>query len=128
MDPTLEEGDRVVVVKVLGAGRGDLVVFRHPLEPRQNVVKRIVGRPGERVAIRAGIVYVDGAELGETYLRHPNDRDPSVNYPETLLGEGELFVLGDNRAASQDSRRFGPIDVRSVIGRAVLTLFPTRRL
>ncbi len=125
MDPTLRERDRVLVVKVLEPQRGQLVVFR--LDQR-NVIKRVVAGPGERVEIRRGRVLVNGDELGEPYLVHPLDRDPHVNQPELVLEPGHYFVLGDNRVSSTDSRTLGPIDARTVVGRAVLAFWPPRWL
>jgi signal peptidase I len=129
MDPTLREQDRVLVLKLVEARRGELVVFKNPLDPAQNVIKRVVAVAGDRVAIREGRLYVNGLEIGEPYLVHPSDRDAALDFPETLVGPGSIFVLGDNRIVSQDSRRpFGPIDVKNVVGRAVLALWPVRLL
>lgn len=129
MDPTLKEEDRVLVLKLLDARRGELVVFKNPLDPLQNVIKRVVAVEGDRVAIRDGRLLVNGREVGEPYLVHPSDRDSQLDFPETTVGPGRIFVLGDNRVVSHDSRRpFGPIDVRHVVGRAVLALWPMRLL
>jgi signal peptidase I len=103
-------------------------VFRNPWDPTQNVIKRVVARGGDKVAIRAGVVVVNGRELDEPYLVHPSDRDGSMNETERTLEPGQVYVLGDNRAASFDSRRFGPIEPSCVVGRAVLALWPLRRL
>ncbi len=129
MDPTLKDEDRVLVLKLADAGKGQLVVFKNPLAPAQNVIKRVVAVAGERVAIREGRLLVNGLEIGEPYLVHPSDHDAALDFPETLVGPGTIFVLGDNRAVSQDSRKpFGPIEVRMVVGRAVLALWPVRLL
>ncbi len=129
MDPTLRDSDRVVVLKFLDARRGELVVFKNPFEPEQNVIKRVVALGGDRVAIKGGRVLVNGLELGEPYLVHAADHDASLDLPETLVEPGKIFVLGDNRIVSQDSRRsFGPIDARHVVGRAILALWPVRLL
>jgi signal peptidase I len=128
MDPTLRETDRVVVVKVLGVRRGDLVVFKNPWDGGQNVIKRVVATEGERVAIKAGRVLVNGRELGEPYLTHPADHDATEDRAEEVLAPGRIFVLGDNRVASLDSRKFGPIETRLIVGRAVLALWPPRKL
>jgi len=129
MDPTLKDDDRVLVLKLLDAKRGELVVFKNPVEPDQNVIKRVVALGGDRVEIRNGHVLVNGVELGEPYLAHPSDHDAALDIPETFVEPGKIFVLGDNRIVSLDSRRaFGPINVRQVVGRAVLALWPMRLL
>lgn len=129
MDPTLKEDDRVLVLKLLDAHRGQLVVFKNPNEPTENVIKRVVALEGDTIAIKDGRVIVNGHEIGEPYLAHPSDHDASLDIAETRVGPGRIFVLGDNRIVSQDSRRaFGPIDVRNVVGRAVLALWPMRLL
>jgi signal peptidase I len=104
-------------------------VFKNPLEPAQNVIKRVVAVGKDRVAIRDGRLFVNRIEVAEEYLKHPSDRDAVLDFPEVEVAEGTIFVLGDNRIVSQDSRRpFGPIDTRLVIGRAVLALWPMRLL
>ncbi|MEZ0228979.1 MAG: signal peptidase I [Planctomycetota bacterium] len=129
MDPTLKEQDRVLVLKVVDARRGELVVFKNPLDPAQNVIKRVVAVAGDKVAIREGRLFVNGLEIRESYLVHPSDHDAALDFPETSVGSGNIFVLGDNRIVSQDSRRpFGPIDAKNVVGRAVLALWPMRLL
>jgi signal peptidase I len=129
MDPTLRDDDRVLVLKVLDARRGELVVFKNPLEPAQNVIKRVVAVEGDSVSMKDGKLYVNGREVGEPYLVHPSDHDAQLDFPETRIQQGRIFVLGDNRSVSQDSRRpFGAIDVRQVVGRAVLALWPVRLL
>lgn len=128
MEPTLVEEDRVVVVKVAEPERGELVVFRNPLDPTQKVIKRVVARAGQRISIRGGMLLVDGREVDEPYLGHASDHDGSIALAETAVPEGHVFVLGDNRVVSSDSRRFGPVDSRLVVGKAVLALWPLRRL
>ncbi len=129
MDPTLKDDDRVLVLKLLDARRGELVVFKNPLEPAQNVIKRVLAVEGDTVCMREGRLYVNGREVGEPYLVHPSDHDASLDFPEIRVEAGRIFVLGDNRIVSQDSRRpFGAIDVRQVVGRAVLALWPVRLL
>jgi signal peptidase I len=130
MDPTLKDDDRVLVLKLMEPRRGELVVFKNPNEPAQNVIKRVIAVGGDTVEIRNGRVLVNGNELGEPYLVHPSDRDGSLDMAALQVGPDRMFVLGDNRIVSQDSRRasFGAIDARHVIGRAVLALWPMRLL
>ncbi|MEQ8849324.1 signal peptidase I [Botrimarina sp.] len=108
MAPVLVEGQRVLVRRWATPRRWDVVVIRSPEDPRRLLVKRVVGLPGERVALRAGDVWVDG---------HPaQPRNPGVERrvyygamgnPAWRLGEGEYFVVGDNQRASVDSRNWG---------------------
>ncbi len=147
MEPTLLPGDHIVVDKFLYGGsagpwgrllprrdpaRGDVVVFRSPAEPSRDLVKRVVGLPGESVEIAAKRLLVNGAAREEPYAVH---RDPDVlprspDVPRLLatrdyfgprtLGEAEYLALGDNRDDSQDSRVFGAVPRGHLKGRAVL--------
>ena len=139
MYPTLKARDRVVVNKLayrLGSvERGDLVVFRRPESERNNagqpeqMIKRVVGIAGDVVEARGGVVYIDGAPLDETgrggYL------DSSIitaNLPQPVTVEpGHVFVMGDNRESSRDSRFFGSIPEEDLIGRAVAIGWPPSR-
>lgn len=157
MFPQLEVGDRVIVSKLAydlhDPNRGDIVVFDCPpavgcvngeaqgsllgrwlgglLEAvglrqpsTEEYIKRVVGLPGETVEGREGEVYVDGRRLVEPYL--PGSAVTSDFDPATL-DEDELWVMGDNRSNSSDSRIFGPIDVDTVVGRATLRVWPPLR-
>jgi signal peptidase I len=146
---TIHVNDRVMVNKLayqLGEPeRGDVVVFRDPGEPeieesipeavirsvleavgirtrgRDDLIKRIVGLPGETITISDNQVHVDGAALSEPYL------DGDVTMPEAgpfEIGEGEVFVMGDNREFSFDSRRFGNIELGALVGRAFVIIWP----
>jgi signal peptidase I len=133
MHETLLEGDRVLVNKVgyhlHDIHRGDVVVFRKP--PNLNVneddlIKRVIGLPGETVEGRDGKVYVNGAPLQEPYVEplcHGTGEFPKVTVPA-----GKLWVMGDNRCNSSDSRVFGPIDQHLVVGRAFVLAWPLDRV
>lgn len=149
MEETLEIGDRVIVNRLSysagDAQRGEIVVFDRP--PGQegtadHLIKRVIGLPGETVLLRDGQVYVDGFLVEEPYLRpntvsRPRPRggvgipgcDNVTLSPDTcVVPEGTLFVMGDNRGASEDSRTFGPIQTDSVEGRAFLRVWPLRTI
>lgn len=99
--------------------RGDVVVLHSPQEANTDLIKRIVGLPGETVAIHDGLVYIDGEPLNEPYLNaQPRYRG------EWLLDEDEVFVLGDNRNNSRDSHNFGPVVQTAVIGQAAVIYWP----
>ncbi len=148
MEPTLEPGDRVLVTKVFDdPGRGDVIVFADPKDGRtedrgivggfvhwlseglgfarpehEDFIKRVIGLPGETIEIRGGRLYVDGERIPEPYLRGPTD---TRDYGPTEVPAESLFVLGDNRLNSNDSRfGLGFVPVDKVIGRAFVIIWP----
>lgn len=154
MEPTLVPGDRVLVNKVLlDADRGDIVVFENPRsgeEPDRGIIdgfvhwlseglgfarpanedfiKRVVGLPGETVEIRRHTVYVDGKALVEPYLTRDAVRSMSDYGPKTVPPDA-LFVLGDNRGASSDSRfSLGFVPLDRVVGEAFVVIWPPSRI
>jgi signal peptidase I len=113
--------------------RGDIVVFEPPESMRSPsgapFIKRVIGLPGDRVKLEDGLVLVNGVELDEPYLfvrqGRPEPTEPSFDGETSwLVPDGALFVMGDHRSASSDSREFGPIDVDTVLGRALLRYWP----
>lgn len=124
MNPTLTDGEWVAIWRrPLLAGdpvRGDIIVFRYPRDPRREFIKRVIGLPGDVVELRGGRVLVNGSLLAES---HPVAPDRS-SHPETRVPEGQLFVLGDNRRLSEDSRAFGLVPLDHVSGEAFLVLWP----
>jgi signal peptidase I len=132
MHETLIEGDRVLVNKVgyhlHDVHRGDVVVFRKPANiqvDEDDLIKRVVALPGETVEGRGGKVYVNGAPLDESYVEplcHGTGEFPKVTVPA-----GRLWVMGDNRCNSSDSRVFGPIPEDLVVGRAFVIAWPFDR-
>jgi signal peptidase I len=133
MHETLLEGDRVLVNKVSyhlhDVHRGDVVVFRRPPDfpvDDDDLIKRVVAVPGETVEAHGGKVYVDGAPLTEPYVE-PACRGTS-DFPQVTVPPGKLWVMGDNRCNSSDSRVFGPIDEKLVVGRAFVLAWPVGRL
>lgn len=124
MNPTLVDGEWVFLWRLAylraGPERGDIIVFRYPLDPEREFIKRIIALPGETVELRGGRVFVDGSLLAET---HPIVPDYS-SYPRTRVPEGQLFVLGDNRRNSGDSRYFGFVPLDHVRGEVFLVLWP----
>ncbi len=100
--------------------RGSIATFRHPIEPEKLLVKRVVGLPGEQIAIRNGVVYVDGTRLDEPYVEFHDNR----NMTSTRVPLDSIFVLGDNRPSSSDSRVFGPVPRSNLLGVAVLRYWP----
>ena len=105
--------------------RGEVIVFRFPGPgPPKDFVKRVIGLPGEEVAIRQGHVYIDGALLEEPYI---TNKDNSSVDP-MLLGAKQYFVLGDNRRSSNDSRNWGPVPEKNVLGKVWFVYWPFSEL
>ena len=130
MVPTLKVGDRVLVNKLSydlhDVHRGDIVVFKAPPEARSDgiddLVKRVIGLPGDTVEAREdGRIYVNDRLLDEPYLPAGTR---TTNLPPTKVPAGHLFMMGDNRTASRDSRYFGPIAESAIIGRVFLKIWP----
>ena len=123
MRPTLQDGEYILVNKLAyktgEPHRGDIVVFIFPVDPTEDLIKRVIGLPGETVAIHNGIVSVNGVPLTEPYIASPPAYDN-----EWVVPQGELFVLGDNRNDSRDSHQWGFLPLENVIGRAVLVYWP----
>jgi signal peptidase I len=124
MRPTLISGEWIVVSRLtykLGSPRrGDVIVFLPPTNAQtDDLIKRVIGLPGETVEIRAGSVWIDGKALDESYAV-----GPTVPDNRWQLGAGQLFVMGDNRQLSLDSRSFGPISQRNVVGKAWVIYWP----
>ena len=123
MTETLQDGERLLVTKydyLLGQpDRFDIVICHYPGRTGY-FVKRIVGLPGDRVAVSGGVLYLNGEAVDEPYIDHP----PTYEMAEYTVPEGMYFVLGDNRANSNDSHLIGPIEQSQVVGHARLVIFP----
>ena len=130
MVPTLQNGDRLLVVSPLLTDdyrRGDIVVLRKQSFLTEPIVKRVIATGGETVDIdfSTGAVYVDGEALEEPYIAELTFEQEGMEFPLTVP-EGSVFVMGDNRNHSADSRdyRLGTVDERYIIGKAVFLLYP----
>jgi len=128
MQPTLLEGDRILLNRLSYHFRdpenGDIVVLHSPVTEGEDLVKRVVAVGGDRVAISDGSLYVNGERRDEPYLM---EQEFGGEMEETLIPEGMVFVMGDNRNNSGDSRYFGPIDNESIIGCAFCVYWPIGR-
>ena len=105
--------------------RGDIVAFRHPLEPGRVYIKRIVGLPNEHIALAEGQVVIDGLPQAEPYLLPGPPARPRYA-SQWFTGDDEYFLLGDNRADSEDSRTFGPVPGCRIVGRVWFSYWPVR--
>jgi signal peptidase I len=126
MTPLLSNHEAIVINRLVydfePVHRGDVVVFRYPLDATQSFIKRIVALPGETVQIRQGLVYVDGNWVPEPYVASQY-KDLSVFGP-IQVPTGSYFVLGDCRSRSNDSRAFGTVAGRLIQGRAAFAYWP----
>jgi len=130
MEPNLQHGQYLVVDKIsykLPFGirppqRGDVIVFISPTHSNKDFVKRIIGLPGDKVEIRNGDAYLNGELLPNTY----NARLDHSSRPSIVIPEGELYVMGDNRANSNDSRSWGTLKTDQVVGKAWLSYWPSQ--
>ena len=104
--------------------RGEVVIFRFPVDESRDFVKRVIAIPGDAVEIRQGQVFVNGEKRDEPYITH-HDRS---NMAPVNVGSGRYFVMGDNRRASNDSRDWGSVPGRNMIGRAWLSYWPLGQL
>ena len=133
MMDTLYDGDRLIVSHLFYKPKaGDIVIITQPNAVNKPLVKRIVALGGQTVDIdiERGLVYVDGEVIDEPYIKEPTVRipNPPIQFPYTVP-EGKVFVMGDNRNNSLDSRStaVGPIDERYILGKAVFRIFPLNR-
>jgi len=124
MEPNFHDGDYVIVNRMayrLGdIQRGDVIVFPYPLHEEDDYIKRVIGLPGDHVAIYSGVVYVNGEPLTEPYIMEKPDTDLA----EIVIPDGYVYVMGDNRNASSDSRAWGPLKIEKIIGKAVFRYWP----
>ena len=137
MYPTLHSGDQLWVEKLSprfrAPRRGEIVTFSTARlgsgTRREDLVKRVVGLPGEHLEIRDGRVYIDGQPLDEPYLAPDLVTEARVAaFADIVLAEDEYYVLGDNRPDSSDSRVFGPVAKRDIIGEVLIRIYPFNRI
>ena len=130
MVPTLKYGDRVLVNKFIyrftEPQRGDIIVFKSVEGDGQDLIKRVVGVPGDEIAVRGGKLFVNGEPQKEPYV---NKKYPDRSfYAPTTVPKDHVFAMGDNRANSQDSRIFGPVPEKNIEGEAFLRFWPPDRI
>lgn len=133
MSPTFEDNDKILISKISEIERFDIIVFNAP-DSDERYIKRVIGLPGDTIEMDNDILYVNGKAYKETYLDE-NREEISLSKltgdftleeltGEATVPEGKLFVLGDNRLISNDSRRFGFISSEEVIGEVKFRFFP----
>ena len=123
MLPTLEDGEFVLVSKInyrfSDVERGDIIVFHFPMDPEQELIKRVIGLPGDTVRVQNGQVSVNSQILDEPYIAAAPAYEGNWKVPD-----GQLFVLGDNRNDSSDSHSWGFLPYEKVVGKAVVIYWP----
>ena len=128
MEPNLHDDERLIIEKITYRLRdpqpGDIVVLRRPDRASEPLIKRVVAAPGQTLQIKEGRVLVDGKLYDEPYL----DQETWGTMPLQLVPEEHIFVLGDNRRASNDSRIFGMVPYDDIIGRAWMRYWPPSRV
>lgn len=130
MMPTLHHGERLLVDKIsyrfVEPSRGEIVVFKYPADPSEQFIKRVIGVPGDTVAVLQGTVYVNNQPLVEDYISAP----ARIGFAPQVVPENTYFVLGDNRNNSEDSRfsRVGFVPRELIVGRAVWRYWPLTRI
>jgi len=133
MDPTFETGNYLIVDKISNSAkspiRNSVVVFKFPQDPSKSFIKRIIGLPGETVIVKGEKVTIinnenpKGFVLDQTYVVHKSTKDS-----ELKLGDTEYFVMGDNRKDSYDSRYWGALDKKFILGRPFIQLLPLKNI
>lgn len=129
MEPALQIGDRIMVNKIsyhLGEpSRGDVIVFKFPMDPSRDFVKRLVATGGETVAVRDSKLFINGEQVDEGYL------PPGLMFEDfgpMEIPPGSFFMMGDNRNSSEDSRSWGMMPEDNIIGKAVIIYWPLDRI
>lgn len=131
MDPTFATGDYIFTSKITykfrQPQRGDIIVFRSPKNPDIEYIKRIIGLPADKVLVEKGEVFVNGTKLDEGYIAaKTNTWDGGFvqDGKTVIVPQDEIFVMGDNRPRSSDSREFGTVPLSSIIGQVFYRYFP----
>ncbi len=127
MGPSLHSNTRILVNLVAyrfhKPSRGEIVIFQCPINPSRDYIKRVIAVEGDELSILEGVVYLNGLELAEPYVDSPDRLD---NLNPTVIPPGYVFVMGDNRCNSEDSRLWGPLDCSLIKGKAQVIFWPAR--
>ncbi|MCR6546244.1 signal peptidase I [Dehalobacterium formicoaceticum] len=129
MEPVLQPGDRILVNKWIyrfrDPKRGDIIIFRYPMDERIQYIKRIIALPGEVIQGRNGEILINGQVLEESYI---SEAGTAFDFGPITMDEGAYFVLGDHRDNSRDSRVFGIVTRDKILGKASITYWPFNRV
>lgn len=135
MYPTLHNGDHMIMSKLGGINRFDVVILKAPDEDKE-YIKRVIGMPGDTVEVKSGVLYINGKVVEQPFINSDNSKKTVFIDDFTLkeltgvdkVPEGKYFVMGDNRGVSKDSRMIGFIDASAIEGKAVFTVWPINRI
>ncbi len=134
MEPTFISGDYILTSKVTykfrKPQRGDVIVFKAPKNPDIDYIKRIIGLPGDVVLIRDGDVYINGQLIPDNYTSDKTntwDNGAIAENQPLQVPSGDIFVMGDNRPRSSDSREFGPVPEDTIIGQVFFRYYPPNK-
>ena len=122
MKNTLKNGDILLLYKLSSINRFDIIVLDEEKD-NEKIIKRVIGLPGDTVAIKKGKIYINDKVIDDEYAY-----GETSDYDKVTLGDDEYFILGDNRLISKDSRYFGPIKEKEVKGKIVFRLFPFTKI
>jgi signal peptidase I len=135
MDPTFWDGEYLIVdelsFRLEEPKRGEVLIFRYPDDPSKFFIKRLIGLPGETLTVTGDNVHIKTADGKEFDLKEPyveESRRQNLDNITTSLGAEEYFVMGDNRIGSSDSRRWGPVPRKLIVGRPLIRLIPPSKI
>lgn len=135
MEPTFQSGDYIltsrVTYKMRAPERGDVVVFKSPKNPDIEYIKRIIGLPGDKLLFENGNILINGKLLQENYIAAQTNLWEGgyvKEGAELTIPDGDIFVMGDNRPRSSDSREFGPVAEETIIGQVFFRYFPSDKV
>lgn len=127
--PFVDQDGQRIIYPFHPPQRGDIVVLHPPVNQGKPYIKRVIALPGETIAIRDGGVYINGARISEPYLDGiATSWGGSIGHDEVTIPDGHVFVMGDNRNNSTDSRSFGTIEIDEIIGKAWISYWPRERI
>lgn len=125
MEPKLYTGERILVnllqYHLKPPKRFDIIIFQSPINAKNDYIKRVIGLENEKIEIKNGLIFINDKFLKESYVAC---RQSGENFGPVKVTSKHIFVLGDNRLTSQDSRCFGSVDLKSIKGKAFLALWP----